>query len=55
MSAPAEPLILYVPGLLPKPPAGVHREALKRCLISGVRKADAGAAKSSRRSAMISR
>ncbi len=41
MSAPVEPLILYVPGLLPKPPADLHRDALKRCLVSGVRIGDA--------------
>lgn len=38
------PLILYVPGLLPKPPAEAHRDALARCLLAGVRKADEGAA-----------
>jgi surfactin synthase thioesterase subunit len=42
--APAKPLILYVPGLLPKPPADVHREALKRCLVAGIRKVDTVAA-----------
>lgn len=40
MSDQASPLILYVPGLLPKPPAEVHREALRRCMVAGVRKAD---------------
>ena len=35
------PLILYVPGLLPKPEAGVHREALRRCLAEGLRRHDA--------------
>ena len=34
------PLILYVPGLLPKPEAGVHRDALLRCLVAGVRRKD---------------
>ena len=38
------PLILYIPGLLPKPPADVHRDALARCLLAGVRKADAAVA-----------
>ncbi len=38
------PLILYVPGLLPKPEAGVHRQALRRCLLEGVRRYDAGVA-----------
>ena len=34
------PLILYIPGLLPKPAADVHKAALFRCLIAGVRKAE---------------
>lgn len=34
------PLILYIPGLLPKPEPAVHREALARCLLAGVRRAD---------------
>ena len=34
------PLILYVPGLLPKPEAGVHRNALRRCLLEGLRRHD---------------
>jgi len=38
------PLILYVPGLLPKPEAGVHKEALRRCLLAGLRQHDAGVA-----------
>lgn len=38
------PLILYVPGLLPKPEAGVHKEALRRCLLAGLRRHDAGVA-----------
>lgn len=38
------PLILYVPGLLPKPEAGVHRNALRRCLLEGLRRHDAGVA-----------
>lgn len=38
------PLILYVPGLLPKPEAGVHREALRRCLAEGLRRHDAAIA-----------
>lgn len=32
------PLILYVPGLLPKPEPRVHRDALLRCLIAGLRR-----------------
>ncbi len=38
------PLILYVPGLLPKPEAGVHKEALRRCLLAGLRRHDGGVA-----------
>lgn len=39
------PLILYVPGLLPKPEAAVHREALRRCLAAGLRRHDAEVAR----------
>lgn len=35
------PLILYVPGLLPKPEASEHRRALYRCLMNGLRAHDA--------------
>jgi hypothetical protein len=38
------PLVLYVPGLLPKPAANLHREALKRCLVEGVRRVDSAVA-----------
>lgn len=34
------PLILYVPGLLPKPEAAIHRHELFRCLHEGVRRID---------------
>ncbi len=34
------PLILYIPGLLPKPEAAAHKAALYRCLIEGVRKVE---------------
>jgi hypothetical protein len=34
------PLILYVPGLLPKPEAGVHKQALRRCLAHGLQRHD---------------
>lgn len=44
MNAPGRPLILYVPGLLPKPAAELHREALRRCLLEGVRRVDAATA-----------
>ena len=42
---PAEPLILYVPGLKSKPQPGIHRAELWKCLLEGVRRADAGAAR----------
>ena len=35
-----QPLILYIPGLLPKPEAEIHRDALLRCLLAGVRRLD---------------
>lgn len=35
------PLIIYVPGLLPKPEAETHREILLRCLLAGMRRVDA--------------
>ena len=35
-----QPLILYIPGLLPKPAAETHRDALLRCLLAGVRRLD---------------
>ena len=44
MSKPDHPLILFVPGLLPKPEPEIHREALLRCLLTGVRRVDAGVA-----------
>lgn len=34
------PLILYVPGLLPKPEPDKHRDALFRCLIAGIGRRD---------------
>lgn len=37
----ADPLIIYIPGLTPKPEAGVHREQLLRCLRAGIGKIDA--------------
>jgi len=36
----AHPIVLYVPGLLPKPESGVHREALLRCLLAGLERLD---------------
>lgn len=35
------PRIVYIPGLLPKPEPDLHREALQRCLLHGLRNADA--------------
>ena len=35
------PLIIYIPGLLPKPEPERHREALLRCLHTGLSRADA--------------
>jgi hypothetical protein len=35
------PLIVYVPGLKPKPPADIHRRELVRCLTEGIRRVDA--------------
>lgn len=34
------PLVIYVPGLMPKPDPIVHRDALLRCLLTGVRRVD---------------
>ena len=36
----AHPIVMYVPGLLPKPEPGAHREALLRCLLAGLRRID---------------
>lgn len=36
----AHPIVLYIPGLLPKPEPGVHREALLRCLLAGLERID---------------
>lgn len=35
------PLILYIPGLLPKPDFDTHRDALLRCLLAGIWRIDA--------------
>lgn len=37
---PDAPLIVYVPGLKPKPDASLHREQLLRCLLEGLRRVD---------------
>ena len=38
------PLILYIPGLYPKPEHSLHREQVLRCLLEGVRRIDADTA-----------
>lgn len=45
MSEHAHPLILYIPGLLPKPEPEMHREALLRCVLAGVERVDADVAR----------
>ncbi len=35
------PLILYIPGLKPKPEHSLHREQVLRCMLEGVRRIDA--------------
>lgn len=40
MSDAAHPLIIFIPGLLPKPEPEIHRAALLRCLLTGVRRID---------------
>ncbi|MDH5214418.1 MAG: hypothetical protein OEY04_09355 [Gammaproteobacteria bacterium] len=40
MNSNRKPLILYVPGLLPKPEPAIHRHELFRCLREGVRRID---------------
>lgn len=46
MKAIHTPLILYIPGLLPKPRAAEHKNALYRCLIEGVRRENGSVADS---------
>jgi hypothetical protein len=36
----AKPLIIYIPGLLPKPEPDLHRDGLLRCLSAGLRRID---------------
>ena len=43
-SASTRPVIIYVPGLKPKPPAELHEPELVRCLREGIRRVDADAA-----------
>ena len=44
MSGSGHPLVLYVPGLLPKPEPEFHRDALLRCVLAGVRRVDGAVA-----------
>ena len=43
---PGHPVIIYVPGLLPKPEPETHRDALMRCMLTGLRRVDADVASS---------
>jgi hypothetical protein len=38
------PLIIFVPGLLPKPRPDLHRDSLLRCLVAGLRRTDSDVA-----------
>ncbi len=40
-----EPLIIYIPGLLPKPEPEAHCEQLLRCLLEGIRRIDVAVAR----------
>jgi len=40
VAATAHPVILYVPGLLPKPEPEVHKAALLSCLLTGLQRVD---------------
>ncbi len=40
MTETAHPIVLYVPGLLPKPEPELHKDALQRCLLAGLRRID---------------
>ena len=42
----SRPLILYIPGLLPKPRKTLHRDALRRCLLAGLQRIDPVVARS---------
>ncbi|MDH5454982.1 MAG: hypothetical protein OEY37_02855 [Gammaproteobacteria bacterium] len=44
MIEPTLPLIIYIPGMLPKPEPVQHEAALLRCLLAGVRRLDADVA-----------
>lgn len=49
----AQPLIIYVPGLMPKPEPGAHRRELLRCLAAGVERVDRVAAQQLRDHAQL--
>ena len=36
----SRPLILYIPGLLPKPAPQIHRDALARCMLAALQRVD---------------
>lgn len=38
------PLVLYIPGLKPKPEHSLHREQILRCMLEGIKRVDAGIA-----------
>lgn len=38
------PLVLYIPGLKPKPEYSLHREQVLRCILEGIRRIDAATA-----------
>lgn len=41
MTAVLRPVVIYVPGLLPKPQPELYRESLLQCLVAGIRRIDA--------------
>ncbi len=40
MTQTPHPVVLYIPGLLPKPEPELHKDALQRCLLAGLRRID---------------
>ena len=48
MSARPHPLLIYIPGLLPKPEPETHRDALLRCVLAGVSRVDTAVAEAIR-------
>ncbi len=43
-----QPLILFIPGLRPKPPPEIHRHELRRCLLEGIQRIDPDTARAIR-------